>query len=552
MDDDAAVGRLSVEERVGQLFLLAFSGRPGEGTRRLIERHGLGGVYVSQDNAATPEEAAALSAQLQGWARAAPAAVPLLIAADHEGTWSVLAPQAAAGPGNLALGAARDPRWTFAMYGVLGAELRAVGYNTLLAPCVDVNSNSRNAIIGARSFGDRPERVAELAAAAVRGARAQGVLTAAKHFPGHGDAPVDTHRGLAVVDRPADVLRASDLAPFRAAVAAGVDMVMTSHILFPAFDAERPATMSARMLQGLLREELGFGGVVVSDSMNMGAIGRELPPEEAVVRAVVAGVDLVMLAEEHYAHDPATYLRRQESLMAALLAAVRSGRLPEWRLAEAAGRVLALKRRAGLFGRRAPDPEHARRAVGNAVHRQVAAAASAAGVTQLGTRRDLLPLRPGDPLAVVNTIAASSYAPLMRTRGIGPNQATAAFEHFVAAVRLRAPDAAALAAEAAFTADGWLSERVPAQGPVVAVAEHYPLPGEDFASADQAPRLRRLQDALAGRLIVVALRDPYFLMAAAPLEAVLCTCSARPEAAAAAAAALFGEAPAPGRLPVQV
>lgn len=549
---EEVVDRLSLEEKVGQILLLAFAGPPDAGPQRLIERYGLGGVYMSQENAGTPEDAARLSRLLQGQARATRSGLPLFVAADHEGAWGVVSPYATTGPGNLGLGAARDARWTETMYAVLATELRAVGYNTLLAPCVDVNSNPRNAIIGMRSFGDDPHLVASLAAAAVRGAQSHGVVAVAKHFPGHGDTITDTHRGLAVVDRPADAVRATELLPYRAAIAAGVGMVMTSHILYPAFDATQPATLSSRLLQGVLREELGFQGVIISDSMNMASMSRTYPPGEAEVLAMLAGVDMLMLAEEHYAHDPATYLDRQTAIIECLLAAVRNGRLPMDRLNEAVRRVVALKRQAGLLDQPPPAPDQARLTVGNPVHRQVAAAAAAAGVALLSDPGDLLPLAPRPPLCVVNVTSASAYAVLAHTRGIGPNQSQSAFAAFVQAVRLRVPQAVVLAAEEAFQLDGNLSDRLPSTGIVVAVSENYPLPGEDFDTAAQLPRLRRLIGAVGSRLVIVALRDPYDLPQLDLLPTCLCTCSFRPEAAAAAVAVLFGEAPAPGRLPVRL
>jgi beta-N-acetylhexosaminidase len=286
--------------------------------------------------------------------------------------------------------------------------------------------------------------------------------------------------------------------------------------------------------------------------MNMASMSRVYPPGEAEVLAVLAGVDLLMLAEEHYAHDPATYQRRQAAIIESLLAAARSGRLPMARLDDAVRRVVALKLAAGILDQPLPSPDHARRTVGNAVHRQVAAAAAAAGVTLLGDPDGPLPLSPSAPLAVVNTTSAGAYAVLARTRGIGPNQATSAFAAFGQALRLRAPGAVVLAAEEAFSLDGAVSALLPPAGVVIAVTENYPLPGEDFDAAAQIPRLRRLIEAVGPRLVIVALRDPYDLPQLAPLPPCLCTCSFRPEAAAAAVAVVFGEAPAPGRLPVRL
>src|SRR5690348_10827060 len=227
----ALLARMTLEEKVGQMFMLAFAGRQLEQARTLLQEHGVGGCYISQDNAATPEEAVALSTALQSFARATRHRIPLLLGVDQEGAWGVLVPASTTGPGNMALGAAGSPALVEQMYRVIGTELAAVGYNTLLAPCCDVNANPRNPIIGTRSFGEQPAQVAQLAAAAVRGAHAGGVLATAKHYPGHGDTATDSHRGLPRVDRSRTELAQSDLLPFRAAVAAGVDIVMTAHLL---------------------------------------------------------------------------------------------------------------------------------------------------------------------------------------------------------------------------------------------------------------------------------------------------------------------------------
>jgi len=326
---------------------------------------------------------------------------------------------------------------------------------------------------------------------------------------------------------------------------------MTSHILYPAFDAEQPATLSRRVLQGLLREELGFQGLIISDSMNMASISRVYPPGEAEVQAILAGVDMLMLAEEHYAHDHTTYLERQLTIVERLLEAARSGRLPLSRLDDAVSRIIKLKLSHGVFNQPSPRPAEARRIVGAAVHRQIASAAATAGVTLLGADNRLLPVAPHVPLTIVNTTSAGAYSILSGTRGIGPNQTVSAFDAFVAACRLRTPNMLVLSAEEAFQPNGAPSDHVPTVGVVVAVTENYPLPGEDFDTTAQVPRLLRLQAAVGPRLILVALRDPYDLPRLDPLPTCLCTCSFRPEAAAAAAAVLFGESPANGRLPVR-
>ncbi|HIE42651.1 MAG TPA: hypothetical protein EYP95_05430, partial [Nitrospinaceae bacterium] len=240
--------------------------------------------------------------------------LPLLLGVDQEGTWSVMAEDSHPGPGNLALGSAGNLALTQQRYHDIAQELRQCGLNLVFSPCADVNTNPLNAIIGMRSFGTDPKDVGEHVAAAVKGAKSAGVLTTLKHFPGHGDTKIDSHRDLPTVSRSKADVWSIDLAPFREGIKAGVDVVMTSHILFEALDSENPATFSKIILQEILREKLGFQGVVISDSMNMHALRKYYKPVDAAVAALSAGVDLIMLAEEHYDHD-GDYQNRQRALI---------------------------------------------------------------------------------------------------------------------------------------------------------------------------------------------------------------------------------------------
>lgn len=250
-------------------------------------------------------------------------------------------------PGNLALGTLDDEATTAAVARAIGADLRAVGVDVDLAPSVDVNSDPRNPVIGVRSFGSDPALVARHGAAYVRGLRAAGVAAAVKHFPGHGATVVDSHLGLPVVDVDEATFRARDLPPFAAAVEAGAELVMTSHVVFPAVDA-LPATHSRRFLVDVLRGELGFEGVVVTDALDMAGVSAEHGIVGAAVRALAAGADLLLLG----AVDGAGL---RLDVRAAVREEVLRGRLPEARLREAAGRVDALRRalaerRAGVEG----------------------------------------------------------------------------------------------------------------------------------------------------------------------------------------------------------
>ncbi|SFF50211.1 glycoside hydrolase family 3 protein [Blastococcus tunisiensis] len=240
-------------------------------------------------------------------------------------------------PGNLALGVADDEALTEAVAAAIGADLRRAGVTVDLAPSVDVNSDSRNPVIGVRSFGPDPDAVARHGAAYVRGLRSAGVAAAAKHFPGHGATTVDSHLGLPTIDADEATFRRRELPPFAAAVTAGVDLVMTSHVVFTALD-EQPATLSRRLLVDLLRTELGFDGVVVTDALDMAGVRAAHGIARAGALSLAAGADLLLIGAED-GEQHCGDLRR------AVTDAVREGVLPESRLHDAAQRVRALRTR---------------------------------------------------------------------------------------------------------------------------------------------------------------------------------------------------------------
>ena len=538
MDVDRLLGEMTLEEKVGQLFLLAFEAANIDAAELLFERYFVGGSYLSNDNLPDPVAAAAVTARIQGLAGRTRLALPVFLGADQEGAWQVMYPNSCPGPGNMALGASGDPAQARAMYRVIGEEMRAVGLHATFGPCADCNTNPANAIIGTRSFGERPELVAAMTAAAVEGVLEGGAMPTLKHYPGHGDTTLDSHRGLPTVDRSREDLLAIDLLPFARGVAAGAPLVMTAHILFPALDPVRPATLSPIILDEILRGELGFDGAIISDSMNMHAMRTIYDPVEAATEAINAGVDIVMLAEEHYDHDDA-YLERQVALIEGVREAVGVGRISEARLDQAVGRVLRLK---------AAIPEIATRpeTVGSDAHRQVEAAAAQAATGVLRGVTELLPLRPETPPTLVNTTRREAYRILGATRGIGPNQTDAAFDLLAAAVRRRAPGTTVVSAEDV------LEGRVTATGGrLVAVTENHPLPGVDFDVSARDEVISRLQ-ASGDRVLVVALRDPYELTELEEVTDYLCTFGPRQASAEAAAAVLFGEAEPTGASPVGV
>ncbi|NEC36536.1 glycoside hydrolase family 3 protein, partial [Streptomyces rubrogriseus] len=290
---------------------------------------GLASVVLFSRNIVSTEQVARLTARLR-------AENPDLIVAIDEEAGDVTRIESATGssrPGNLALGTVDDPALTEAVAADLGRQLRTAGVSLDYAPSADVNSNPDNPIIGVRSFGSDPEVVARHTTAWIRGLQSSGVAACAKHFPGHGDVAVDSHHDLPAYPAGRDEIAAQALPPFRAALAAGVRAVMSGHLLVPAYDPDLPATLSRRILHGLLREELGFDCLVVSDAIEMGAVTRRYGIDGATVKAVAAGVDAVCVGGES-AEEATVAL-----LVKALTAAVTGGELAEERLADAAGRV---------------------------------------------------------------------------------------------------------------------------------------------------------------------------------------------------------------------
>ncbi len=315
---------------------------------------GLGGVTLFAINGNVPgtEELAALTARLG----------EAVITIDEEGgDVTRLAHRTGSPyPGSAALGAVDDLELTQRVYRSVGAELKEVGVNLDFAPSVDVNTEGDNPIIGTRAFGSDPELVARHTAAAITGLQEAGVAACAKHFPGHGATLGDSHLGLPIVDADLDLLHRRELVPFKAAITAGTKSIMTAHITIPALTGDDPATLSAKAITGLLREELGYDGVIVSDALDMKGASGAIGIPEAAVRALLAGADLLCLGSREYADSV-------RAIHTAIVAAVRDGRLPEERLAAAAERVNALRAWLASGSRRPVDRaaglEAARRAV---------------------------------------------------------------------------------------------------------------------------------------------------------------------------------------------
>jgi beta-N-acetylhexosaminidase len=363
---------------------------------------GLSSVVLFTRNIASPQQVQRLTTQLR-------AENPALIIAIDEEAGDVTRLESATGssrPGNFALGAVDDLALTESVARDLGRQLHAAGVSLDYAPSVDVNSNPDNPIIGVRSFGVDPDTVSRHAAAWITGLQSAGVAACAKHFPGHGDVAVDSHHGLPRYDADLDRIAAQALPPFRAALAAGVRAVMSGHLLVPAIDRDRPATLSSRALLDVLRGDLGFDGLIVTDAIEMGAVTDLYGIGGATVRAVAAGADAVCVGGEHAAESTA------ELLVDALVDAASSGELAEDRLAEAAKRVAEFAEWSIGLGRSVPfDP------VGGdigyvAARRAIRVSGPARGILPLAAPPHVVELVPTTNLAIGKETPWGVAAPL--------------------------------------------------------------------------------------------------------------------------------------------
>ncbi|WP_422122270.1 beta-N-acetylhexosaminidase [Planococcus sp. X10-3] len=294
---------MTLHKKAGRLMIAGFKGLTiSEEIKQLIHTYHIGGVILFGRNIGTPEEILALTRSLQREAKSAGYDVPLLISIDQEnGVVRRLGEGTTIIPGAMLLGAAQDPVNARKAGELTGKELKALGINWNLAPVVDINNNPKNPVIGVRSFGEDPKKVSELAKQSMLGMQDANVMTTLKHFPGHGDTSVDSHLDLPVIPHGLERLHAVELVPFKDCIAAGADAIMSAHVYFPALEGEDnlPATLSRSVITGLLREELGFEGVVTTDCMEMDAIAKGIGTISGSVKAVQAGVDLVMVSHIH-------------------------------------------------------------------------------------------------------------------------------------------------------------------------------------------------------------------------------------------------------------
>lgn len=343
-----------IRRQIGQLVMLGFPALSiSADLRFLAKEYDLGGIILFGRNIEEPEQVAEVAHEAQALSKD----IPLWVSVDQEGgTVARLREPFTSWPAMRCLGDSGDLELARRFGRVLARELLAVGVTLNYAPVLDVHTNDDNPVIGERALSEKPEEVARIGAAVIEAMQREGVAACGKHFPGHGDTDVDSHYKLPVVDQSNERLRQVELLPFEAAVHADVAMIMTAHVLYPAFDEERPATISKNVVTEILREELDFKGVIATDDLTMKGIASEWSVEDAGVEAIAAGCDLLLLCEPD--------VEQQVRTIEALIHAVEKEIIPLCRIEDALRRTNVVKARFLVDAKRwRPLPSNALRTI---------------------------------------------------------------------------------------------------------------------------------------------------------------------------------------------
>jgi len=530
---------MSLREKLGQLLMIPFVGlftssdNPDyKEALRQVEQNHVGGLMVATTRGplgirrSQVYPTAVMANEFQRRAK-----IPLLIGADFESGTAMRLDEGTSFPTPMAIAATGDPKLAYAAGKITALESRAAGVHWIFAPDADVNSNPDNPIINIRSFGEDPKRVAEYVTEFIRGVESHGALATAKHFPGHGNVTVDSHLSLATVPSDRADLERTEFVPFRAAIIAGVSSVMSGHLAVPSLESNPnlPATLSRNILTGILRDEMKFKGLVITDAMEMGGITSLYAPGEAAVRAIEAGVDFLLM--------PPT----PDAAIAALEAAVKSERLTERRIDESVRRILAAKARIGLHKNRLVDVTRLHERFGLPEYVTESQHIAARGVTLLRDSAQLLPLDASQPLRVLlvslsadpDSCPGETIEPEIRAR-VDSLQVLRADTRFVSVSALKLPpsDTYDVAIAAMF----------------VRVADRK---GNVGFPDDQRAFVNQL--LAAGKPVVVAaFGTPYLISQFPDAKTWLAAFSANRVAQHAATRAIFGETDIAGAIPVTV
>lgn len=565
------LNKLSLEEKIGQMFMVRVMGQFMDlespeylRLRDEIRRYHLGAVLLTVPSDGPmllktgPYEAAMLINQLQRESK-----IPLIVAADFERGLSMRLTGVTTFPHAMAFGAAGDPKFAEQFGKIVAEESRAIGVEWNFFPVADVNSNPENPIINTRAFGEDPAQVSELVSAYIRGARQQGMLTTAKHFPGHGDTGTDSHLGLAAVNRSREQIEQIDLAPFRAAIAAHVDSVMVAHVTAPALepDANKVATTSPAIISQLLKRELGFQGLIVTDAMEMGGLTRLYPQQgakasaEAAVDAVKAGNDMLLLPSD------------LEGAFQGLLNAVRSGAIPQSRINNSVLKILLAKASVGLNQARMVDVNKISSIVARPDSLAEAQKLAEASITLVRDNGRVWPLkkhRTGGPSAAYQGVAIPGEAVLCVI--LTDDLRTDYGRQFERELRSRIPGARIMYIDGRIAAamSPEVQNAVNAADKVIVAAYVIPTAGKaarkeagvavNSIALAQTPAalLQSILDNGHDKTVVVALGSPYLAADFPEIENYICAYSHVSVSEAAAVRALFGEIPIRGHLPVSV
>jgi beta-N-acetylhexosaminidase len=554
---DQTFARLTLDERLGQLIAPAFDSTylPTDSDAfdrlaRVVQDSHAGGVIAFGGSEPAPQvllnpaygsivlghplSLAATLNRLQAIVR-----VPLLASADFEYGAGMRIGGATRFPRAMALGASGDERLAFEAGRITAIEGRAMGVHLNFAPVADVNNNARNPVINTRSFGEDPARVGALVAAYVRGLQQGGMLATLKHFPGHGDTEVDSHLGLPIITHPRERLQATELPPFSRGIDAGAAAAMVAHIELPALDAAKgPATLSRPVIDGLLRRDLAFAGLVVTDSMKMDAITRLMPPGDAAVKAVQAGADLILDSP-----DPV-------AAFTALKAAVSSGQIERAAVDASVRRLLEAKARLGLHRTRAVALDSVPLIVGGRQHQDVARTIAERAVTLVKDEATHVPLGLS-PGASVLYLSVLDYPSGWRIAAPSRTMIPELKKRWAATEAVEISDRS--------TPNELELVRTMAARYDAVIAGVFVRAASGSGRLDLAPGVvRLLQDLARGSarrsqpMVAVFFGNPYVAASVAEVPAMLLTYDLSDLAESSAVRALAGEAPISGRLPISL
>nr|WP_236707854.1 glycoside hydrolase family 3 protein [Brevibacillus choshinensis] len=533
-----SMASMTMKEKVGQMIMPDFRRAHGKNVTtllpeiaELVRTYQVGGVILFRENVGNTDQTIRLVHEYQQAAQK----YGLLVAIDQEGGVVSRLQQGTDLPGNMALGAARSKVLAWKAGDTIGRELASLGINTNFAPDMDVNNNPDNPVIGVRSFGEYPQLVSDLGVAYMRGLQNNGIVATVKHFPGHGDTAVDSHIGLPQVPHDLERLSQIELYPFRQAIAAGVDAIMTAHVTFPKIDDTTviskkdgskialPATLSPKVITGLLRGELAFDGVIFTDAMNMQAIADHFGPVDAAVRAIQAGADIVLMPVE------------LDKVMTGVLEAARKGVISEERINQSLRRILTLKIKRGIM--KEEDPEtievkqiQAQEVIGSEEHKHVEADAALRSITMV-KNNGVLPLKLVEAQRIV--VVGNEYV-----------------DNLVDALKKYHAQTTAVRVEnKGLSTEQW---KQVIQADVVILAS---CTADVKGRSVNDPRMkmyRQIIEQTGKPVIGVGIRNPYDIMAYPQVDAYLAQYGYRAASFAATAETIFGWNQPTGRLPVTI